>query len=119
MEFLKRLLGLGGESGKRQSHDPSGLYFYVRCHRCGEVLQVRLDRNNDLSLQDDFSSYYARKVMVGTGCFSRMEAEFYFDTSRRLTAKEVSGGVFVEYEDYAAYQESKRAQEAQPPTSKE
>lgn len=107
MDFLKRLLGLGGKGGP--SSDPSGLYFYVRSNLSGEVIQVRLDRNNDLSLQDDYSSYYARKIIVGTKSFQRMEAEFYFDKDRRLTAKEVSGGVFVDYDDYVAYQEAEQA----------
>lgn len=109
MDFLKRLFGLGGG----QPHDASGMYFYVRSHRCDEVVQVRIDRNNDLSLQDDFETYYARKIAVGTECFDRMEAEFYFDKNRRLTDKTVTGGVFVDYDDYVAYLEKKEAEESE------
>ena len=109
MEFLRRLFGLGGSAAGGPSRDATGLYFYVRSHRCGEVIRVRLDRNNDLSLQED-GTYYVRKVVVGNECFDRMEAEFYFDSQRRLTHKEVSGGVFVDHDEYEAYEESKRAQ---------
>ncbi len=105
MNFLKRLFGLGGG---HHANDPRGLYYYVRPQRCDEVILVRLDKSNDLSIQDfEPTTYYARKLIVGTKCFDRMEAEFTFDSRRRLIEKKISGGEFVEYEDYVAYQESR------------
>ncbi|MBN1287011.1 MAG: hypothetical protein JXB47_16545 [Anaerolineae bacterium] len=110
MNFLRRFFGMGEGQGGRQVHDPNGIYFYVRSHRCDEVIQVRLDRRNDLS-QADFETpgYYARKLIVGTKCFDRMEAEFWFDQNRQLVEKKVTGGEFVEHEDYLAYQEGASA----------
>jgi hypothetical protein len=111
MNFLKRLFSGGESSEGRQAGDPKGMYFYVRSNRCDEVIQVRLDRANDLSIQDYTpTTYYTRKLIVGTKCFDRMEAEFTFDANRRLIEKSVQGGTFVEYEDYQAYMEKEAAQ---------
>ena len=49
MDFLKRLFGGGGASGE----DSAGLYYYVKPKGCDEVVRVRINRNNDLSLDDD------------------------------------------------------------------
>lgn len=105
MGFLKRLFGGGQQSGS----DKDGLYYYFRAERTGEVIQVRLHRFNDLSLQDDGKGYFARKVMVGSRSFDRMEAEFNFDSNRKLVSCEVTGGEMVEREDYDAYQAAQNA----------
>jgi hypothetical protein len=100
MNLLKKLLGGGGAS---RSGDASGMYYYVRSDRTGEVIQVRLNRENDLSLGDDGASYYARKVIVGQKSFDRIEAEFYFDGARRFVSCDVTGGALVERDDYEQY----------------
>lgn len=101
MDFLKRLFG-GGDA--MQGGDRDGLYFYVKANRTGEVIQVRLNRANDLSLIDSGEGYYARKVVVGQRSFDRIEAEFYFDRSRRFLSADVSGGELVDKTEYDAYQ---------------
>lgn len=98
MSFLKRLFG-----GRSKSGDPEGLYFYIRAHKTGEVIRVRLHRNNDLSQTDDLQGYFARKVIVGQKSFDRLEAYFEFDRNRRFVSAEVTGGELVEREDYEAY----------------
>jgi hypothetical protein len=114
MNFLKRLFGGGESAGGRQAGDSKGIYFYIRSNRCDEVIQLRLDRANDLSIQDYSPlTYYTRKLVVGTKCFDRMEAEFTFDSNRQLIDKSVQGGEFVEYEDYQAYTEREAAKAAE------
>lgn len=98
MDFLKKLFGGGASSG-----DAKGLYYYVKPRGCDEVVRVRIDRNNDLSLSDDGKSYYVHKVVMGTKCFQRAEVEFYFNGSRQLTNSEVSGGEMVREADYDAW----------------
>ena len=105
MSFLRRLFGRGERAG-----DDRGLYYYVRCDVSGEVIQVRLDKFNDLSIKEyKPMRYFARKLVVGARSFNRMEAEFTFDGDRRLIKKTVSGGEFVEYEDYLVYQAEQEA----------
>lgn len=98
MRFLKKLFGGGGKSG-----DAEGMYFYVRASKTGEVIRVRLNRSNDLSLTEDMAGYFARKVIVGQQGFQRIEVQFQFDKNRRFITADVSGGELVEREDYETY----------------
>lgn len=91
MGFLKKLFGGGTPS--------SGSDFYtfnVKCDRCGENIEGKVNMNNDLSL-DDEGGYFVRKVLMGGGhCFQQIEATFKFDASRQLQEKQISGGKFLE-----------------------
>jgi len=91
MVFLKKLFGGGTAS--------SGSDFYtfdVKCDRCGENIEGKINLNNDLSL-DDEGGYFVRKVLIGSQhCFQKIEATFTFDASRQLQDKQISGGTFVE-----------------------
>ena len=98
MSFLKRLFGGGGKPG-----DPEGMYFYIRAPKTGEVIRVRLNRSNDLSLTEDMAGYFARKVIVGQKSFERIEAYFQFDKNRRFVTANVTGGELVERDEYEAY----------------
>lgn len=100
MNLLKKLFG---GSGGRQSGDVSGLYFYIKSNRTGEVIRVRLHRENDLSLSDGESGYFTRKTIMGQKGFDRIESEFYFDRSKNFVSAELNGGTLVEREDYEAY----------------
>ena len=80
----------------------SGLNFYsfaVKCDRCGEVIEGRVNLNNDLSVEYEGarSVYFVRKVLMGNGlCFQQIEVELKFDSPRKLLEKHVTGGQFVE-----------------------
>ena len=95
MDFLKRLLGGGGGD--------VGIYLYVKPTGCDEVVRVRINRNNDLSLDEDGKSYRVHKVVMGTTCFQRVELDLYFNGSRQLKNSEVSGGELVKEADYDAW----------------
>lgn len=103
MEILKKLFGGGGGGGSDSgvAGDRSGMYYYVQPNGCEEVVRVRVDRNNDLSLSDDNKSYWVRKGVRGVKCRQTVELELYYDANRRLTGSELKGGVLV---DEAAYQ---------------
>ncbi len=94
-----------------------GLYYYVRCHVCKEVVRVRLNPMNDFSHPDNEKgesspNFSARKVIVGQKCYRRMEAEFIFDPNKKLIHKEVTGGAFVDEADYTEYRQSVAVEEA-------
>lgn len=102
MDFLKRLFGGGARV------DTSGMYFYIRSKRSGEIVQLRLDLNQ---LSPDYdgqrvAGYFTRKTVVGNRSFERMEAEFTFDANKKLVEKTVTGGEFVLREDWVAQQEN-------------
>lgn len=102
MNFLRKLAGLFA-GGPSVSGDV-GLYYYVKCDRCGEVIRVRINPMNDLSQTDDGQGYFVRKVIVGTRCYNRIEAEFSYGSNRRLNDTTISGGKLVDAETYETYQ---------------
>jgi hypothetical protein len=108
MDFLKKLFSGGGSSGT--SGDSRGIYFYVRPKGCEEVVRVRIDRNNDLSLSDDGKNHWVHKVVMGSKCFQRAELDVYFNSNRQMTSSEVSGGDLVKQADYDAWVASQQAQ---------
>lgn len=92
MDFLKKLLGGLFAAPKRE------YVFSVRCARCGEIIEGRVDLSNDLSVeyQDGGDVYRVRKVLIGQNrCFQRVEAELKFNEKRELIEKQIAGGEFV------------------------
>ena len=79
-----------------------GLYYYVRCNRCGEVIKVRVNPHNDLSIENDVMRF-VHKTIVGQNCYSRIEAEFQYDSRRRLNNVEIEGGAQVTKAEYDAF----------------
>ena len=103
MSFLKKLGALFSPSNQ----DSRSLWIYVKCDKCGEILKGRVDLHNDLSNQyedsDGGSSYYCRKVFVGSNrCYRPIEVEMDFDKNRRLLSEEIKGGEIVSEEDFLA-----------------
>ena len=91
MGFLKNLFGGGGSA----KPDKRYYVFHVKCKRCGEVLEGRIDLDNDLSLNDEGNGYFARKTLMGgKRCFQQIEVELNFDSARQLLEKTITGGQF-------------------------
>jgi hypothetical protein len=106
MDFFRKLFG--GSGGVNRAEDPgdkAGLYFYIRPHGCQEVVRVRIDKNNDPSLADDNTTYFVNKIVRGTTykCTRSAELELHFDSNRRLTTTNVTGGALVTKTDYEAW----------------
>lgn len=82
------------------SMPPSNFYpFAVQCDRCGEVIEGRINLNNDLSLEyeDNRVVYQVHKTLMGSGrCFQRMEVEMKFNESKHLIEKQAQGGQFTD-----------------------
>ena len=92
MSFLKNLFG--GTPAKPEKHYYT---FNVKCKRCGEIIEGRVDLDNDLSLNDEGNGYIVRKGLIGGNrCFQQIEVELNFDSSRQLIEKTITGGTFVE-----------------------
>jgi hypothetical protein len=93
--FFKKLFMGGGSSQER-------FYTYrVKCKRCGEIIEGRIDTTNDLSVEyeGDREIYYVRKVLMGDGdtrCYQKIEVGLKFNKERELLEKVVENGEFVE-----------------------
>ena len=93
MNLLQKIFG--GSSASPQKHE---YIFSVKCLRCGEIIQGRVNLDNDLSVEYEESGdiYYARKILMGVNkCFQRMEVELKFTSSRELLERHVTGGEFI------------------------
>jgi hypothetical protein len=94
MGFLKKLFG--GIDAKPEKRYYS---FNVKCNRCSEVIEGRVDLDNDLSLDYEGNStiYFVRKGLVGNNrCFQQIEVEMKFTPNRELIEKKVTGGQFTD-----------------------
>ncbi len=95
MNFLKKLFS-GSASAPQSNFHP----FAVKCNRCGEIIEGRVNLNNDLSAEYDDAGrdvYHVRKVVMGAGrCFQQIEVEMKFNASKQLIEKQARGGTFVE-----------------------
>ena len=91
MGFLKNLFG-GGTSAKP---DKRYYVFHVKCKRCGEIIEGRVDLDNDLSMMDEGEGFIARKGLIGANrCFQQIEVELNFDSGRQVLEKTITGGEF-------------------------
>ena len=73
--------------------------FAVQCRRCGDVLPVYVNLQNDLSQDYERDVFYVRKLISGSGanrCFQQIEVQLTFDAQKRLLEREISGGNFVD-----------------------
>jgi hypothetical protein len=106
MNFLKKLF-----AGSPAGRDERGQFYYVKPHRCDDILRVRIDMMNDLSLTDDGSGYWVRKLASSSNykC-NQVELTLYFDNNRRLNNSEIQGGTLVDQAAYDAWQAAQQTE---------
>lgn len=94
MGFLKRLFG-GVGTDNRDNNDPNALILYIKVRKCGAIARVRVDKRNDLSLDDDGESYVVRKQVIDNVCYGSAELEMHFDASHNEVSRQLENGEFV------------------------
>jgi hypothetical protein len=95
MGFLKNLFGGGAAKSEKRYYT-----FHVKCNRCSEIIEGRVDLDNDLSIEyeGDQTVYYVRKGLIGNNrCFQQIEVELKFDSSRQLLEQNITGGQFTNH----------------------
>jgi len=98
MSFFKKLANLfSASNGTAQN----AYWLAVRCNRCGETIEGRVNLNNDLSIDygdnPNKPSYFCRKVLMGDQqCFQQIEVELTFDEKKNLKERQVRGGQFID-----------------------
>ena len=94
MGFLKNLFSSTPAKPEKRYYT-----FNVKCNRCGEIIEGRVDLDNDLSIEyeDNREVYYVRKGLLGSGrCFQQIEVELKFSSTRGVLEENVQGGKIVE-----------------------
>ena len=97
MGFFKKLF-----SGATAMPEKRYYTFKVKCNRCGEIIEGRIDLDNDLSAEfegENRTTYISRKGLIGSGdshCFQQIEVELQFTSTRELIEQNIQGGTFVE-----------------------
>jgi hypothetical protein len=79
-------------SGGSRAQPDTGLYFYVKLDRSGEIVRVRLDLSREINPDYEQGGFVSHKSIIGPRTFLRAEATFRFDEARRLVDWEVAGG---------------------------
>ena len=97
LDKLRRLLNPTGQPSLEQR----SYWINTRCRRCGEELSTRVDLLNDLSIDYETGHYHARKVLIGgeNRCFEKVEVTLTFDKDKKLIAREIIGGEFIDQEE--------------------
>ena len=94
MGFLKNLFG-----GTPAKPEKRYYTFQVKCNRCGEIIEGRVDLDNDLSIEyeENRTVYFGRKVLMGSGhCFQQINVELKFSSTRVVLDQQIQGGTLVE-----------------------
>lgn len=102
MGFLKKIVETLFGSSQGEVKDSQGIYFYVKCSRCGTPLRIRADKHHDLQRDYDTGEYVLRKEIMDGSCFSLMQATIRFDPSYRIVDRQIDGGEFISWEEYQA-----------------
>ena len=110
LDTLKSVFGFGGGAGGGPDR---GLYLYVRCNRCQDIVRVRVNMANDLQQEyvessDDVAGYSLTKGIVDSKCFRPMTLTMQFDRRRNELERSVEGGTLVDSDAWEAQQASRR-----------
>lgn len=110
LEFLSTWFSTWfGASASRMNADSRYVTLYVKPKACREVIEMRIDRANELSLRDD-GMYYVRKLGRGQRCPFPVEIELVFSAKRELLEKTIHNGEEVTREMFEAFLSEKKAE---------
>jgi len=98
MSFIKKFFKLFSAPSPASAN---AFILKVRCNKCGEIVQTRINLSNDLSVEygetEVDTRYTCRKVLIGEArCYQPIEVTLTFDQNRKLIERQAKGGVFVE-----------------------
>ena len=114
MGFLRRIFG-GSGSEKDSGPTDTAWHFYVKSKHADEIIDVRVDPDNDLSPEfdgagDGASHYTANKDIVGGKSFKTINLHLIFDTTRSFRGDyTIDGGELVDKAQYDAWRATEEA----------
>ena len=93
-KIAKKLFGEGSSSGSSE-----GFFLNVRCSVCGEEFHLFINTSTDLLQNFDEQggvTYTLRKEIIGGQCKNLIRVKMEFGGGRKLLAKEIENGEFIE-----------------------
>ena len=92
MSFLKKIFQKDGGTYV----DKNGIYQYVECGKCGNVMRIRIDKQYDIGTDDD-GSYIWRKTLVCDSCYQKMQTKICFGGDKQtIVSAEIHKGKYVD-----------------------
>ncbi|MCU0521970.1 MAG: hypothetical protein MUF84_14925 [Anaerolineae bacterium] len=89
-------------SASAEIRDPTGIYVYVRCDRCGAPVRVRIDRVYDLQHDHETGEFVVHKEIMDGTCFALMQAHIRLSPRYAIISGEVTGGKLISWKEYNA-----------------
>jgi hypothetical protein len=119
MDALKGLFGFGGSNGSVDR----GVYLYVQCNRCQDVVRVRINMSSEASeisdepeddedlsgLEYGGAKYIVSKGVVDSKCFRPMKLRVLFDSRRKQLDQAVDGGTVVDQATWEAVRAARQS----------
>jgi len=95
-----------GKAGYTTMDGPHGLWFYVKCDKCGEKIAVRLRTTSEVQRREGPDQdqgpgqYFVQKTIVGSKCYQRIEATVDFDAKYNVVEAKISHGKLITHREY-------------------
>lgn len=102
MKFFEKIKAALLSTTNGEIKDKNGLYFYVKCAKCGAPVRIRADKFHDLQRDMENGGFILRKEIMDGSCFQLMYATIRFDANYRILEQEIEGGEFITWETYQA-----------------
>ena len=102
MSLIKKLISSLFGSTEGEIKDRNGMYFYIRCDKCGAPVRIRADKTRDFLRDYDTGELTLNKEVMDGSCFSLMYATVRMNGAYQVIEKTVDGGEFISWEEYQA-----------------
>ena len=112
LDKIRQIFSGGSEKDSSgRPRDPEGLYFHVKCGKCGAPVRVRGDKRHDLQRDYDRGGYTLNKDVLDNKCYNLFHFTVHLDESYNVVEREIQGGEFITEEEYEALKREDIAEE--------
>lgn len=94
------MFGMFRRQDPRFKEDGNFLLCRVRTDKHGEIIQVRLSKTSEMSLQG--GGYFVRKALIGPSSLDNASLEVSMNRSHKVTNAVVDGGDLVPVREWSA-----------------
>jgi len=82
--------------------------IYIKCGRCGNVMEFRILNERDLVISyDGVSTYMIDKLYVCPKCYNQISVKAGFKGNLKPIYVEINGGEFITKEEYGRKEDEK------------